>query len=190
MPFEKACIFRVAPQMAASHQSQQMQYAPAAGRRASMLEMPKKMAELGKRRGRLLSDQGTFLRVLPNSLSEHYSRPSGAHSPQGSPQEAFFISFYFPRRNCLSESEWQIKNLDEEFKCCPKALGPLNYVYSYGRIGDHNIVIARPYQMGTVKAAQCAATVSQQFPNVRFALMVGIGAGIPKPPEHDIHLGR
>jgi nucleoside phosphorylase len=43
--------------------------------------------------------------------------------------------------------------------------------------------------MGTVKAAQCAATVCQQFPNVRFALMVGIGAGIPSLPKHDIRLG-
>jgi len=43
--------------------------------------------------------------------------------------------------------------------------------------------------MGTVKAAQCATAVSQQFPNVRFALMVGIGAGIPGLTEHDIRLG-
>jgi nucleoside phosphorylase len=43
--------------------------------------------------------------------------------------------------------------------------------------------------MGTVKAAQCATAVSQQFPNVRLALMVGIGAGIPRLPKHDIRLG-
>ncbi|KAL2009615.1 hypothetical protein VTN00DRAFT_5422 [Thermoascus crustaceus] len=43
--------------------------------------------------------------------------------------------------------------------------------------------------MGPVKAAQCATTVSQQFPNVRFALMVGIGAGIPSLPRRDIRLG-
>lgn len=43
--------------------------------------------------------------------------------------------------------------------------------------------------MGTVKAAQCATAVSQQFPNVRLALMVGIGAGIPRFPKHDIRLG-
>lgn len=65
----------------------------------------------------------------------------------------------------------------------------MKYVYSFGRIGEHNIVIARPLQMGTVKAAQCAATVSQQFSNVWFALMVGIEAGIPNLPKHDIRLG-
>jgi nucleoside phosphorylase len=79
--------------------------------------------------------------------------------------------------------------LDEEFKCRLKTVSPKGYIYSFGRIGDHKLVIARPHQMGTVKAAQCATTVSQQFPNVRFALMVGIGAGIPSPPRRDIRLG-
>lgn len=78
--------------------------------------------------------------------------------------------------------------LDERFDCSSKPIGRRNYVYSYGRIADHNIVIARPTQMGTVNAAQCAATVSQQFANVRIALMVGIGAGIPSD-KHDIRLG-
>jgi nucleoside phosphorylase len=80
-------------------------------------------------------------------------------------------------------------SLDEEFECRPKTIGPRKYVYSFGRIGDHKVVIARPHQMGPVNAAQCAATVSQQFPKVRFAVMVGIGAGIPSLPKCDIRLG-
>ncbi|KAB8236407.1 purine and uridine phosphorylase [Aspergillus alliaceus] len=79
--------------------------------------------------------------------------------------------------------------LDEEYSCCPRAVGPIKYVYSFGRIKNHKIVIAQPHQMGTVAAAHCATAVSQQFPNVRFALMVGIGAGIPNLPKHDIRLG-
>lgn len=79
-------------------------------------------------------------------------------------------------------------SLDERFDGYPNVTGQHNYVYSYGRIGDHNIVIARPHQMGTVKAAQCAATVAQQFPNIRFALMIGIGGGIPSS-KFDIRLG-
>ncbi|CAG9955901.1 unnamed protein product [Clonostachys rosea f. rosea IK726] len=51
----------------------------------------------------------------------------------------------------------------------------------------HPFTWARP-QVGPVKAAQCAATVTQQFPNIRFALMVGIGAGIPSA-KRDIRLG-
>jgi nucleoside phosphorylase len=80
-------------------------------------------------------------------------------------------------------------SLDEEFECRPKTIGPAKYVYSFGLIGEHKVVIARPHQMGTVGAAQCAATVCQQFPNVKFALMVGIGAGIPCLPKRDIRLG-
>lgn len=80
-------------------------------------------------------------------------------------------------------------SLDEEFTCHVRSTGSKKHVYSFGRIGDHKIVIARPHQMGIVKAAQCAAAISEQFPNVRFALMVGIGAGIPSLPKRDIRLG-
>ncbi|KAJ5557201.1 purine and uridine phosphorylase [Penicillium frequentans] len=78
--------------------------------------------------------------------------------------------------------------LDEEYTCSPKATGPIKYVYSFGRIKQNKIVLAQPHQMGTVAAAHCATTVSQQSPNVRFALMVETGAGIPSP-KHDIRLG-
>lgn len=80
-------------------------------------------------------------------------------------------------------------SLDEEFTCHPESIGPKKFVYSFGRIGDHHVVITRPHDMGTVKAAQCATTVSHQFPNVCLALMVGIGAGIPHLPKFDIRLG-
>ncbi|KXJ95087.1 nucleoside phosphorylase domain-containing protein [Microdochium bolleyi] len=76
--------------------------------------------------------------------------------------------------------------LDEEFTC--KASGKQSYVYTYGRIGEHKVLIAEPVEMGTVNAAHCAAYVSNQFPNVRLGLMVGIGAGIPSK-QLDIRLG-
>ncbi|GKZ36948.1 hypothetical protein AbraIFM66950_008214, partial [Aspergillus brasiliensis] len=79
--------------------------------------------------------------------------------------------------------------LDEEFTCHPATIGPKDYVYSFGRIGHHRLVIAQPLQKGTVKAAHCAATVRQQFTNVEYAFMVGTGAGIPCPPKRDIRLG-
>ncbi|PYH49351.1 putative wd40 protein [Aspergillus saccharolyticus JOP 1030-1] len=78
--------------------------------------------------------------------------------------------------------------LDKEYSCRLERGGPTKYVYSFGLIGEHNVVIARPPDMGTVNAAHCAAAVSQQFPNVRLALMVGIGAGLPSP-KHDVRLG-
>ncbi|KAF5858596.1 hypothetical protein ETB97_003989 [Aspergillus alliaceus] len=79
--------------------------------------------------------------------------------------------------------------LDEEYSCRLKGIGPKKYVYSFGRVAKHKVVIARPHQMGTVDTAHCATAVSLQFPNVRLALMVGIGAGIPSIPKYDIRLG-
>ncbi|EPS43367.1 hypothetical protein H072_2627 [Dactylellina haptotyla CBS 200.50] len=77
-------------------------------------------------------------------------------------------------------------SLDKEFQCNPKS-GRQKYVYSFGQIGEHKVVVARPTQIGKVNAAQISATVSLQFPSVRFALMIGIGAGIPL--KRDIRLG-
>ncbi|KAF4962426.1 hypothetical protein FSARC_9498 [Fusarium sarcochroum] len=80
-------------------------------------------------------------------------------------------------------------SFDERFESHPIVTTTQhNYVYNYGRIGDHKVVLARPHQMGPVQAAQCAENVAQQFPNVRFALMIGIGGGIPSP-KIDIRLG-
>lgn len=102
------------------------------------------------------------------------------------PPEAVTIAIFC----ALSYEAVAVKySLDEEFTCHPKAIGSPKYVYSFGRIRNHKVVMARPHQMGAVKAAQCATTVGQQFPNIRFALMVGIGAGIPNPPGRDIRLG-
>ncbi|KAJ1329892.1 ankyrin repeat domain-containing protein 50 [Microdochium nivale] len=76
--------------------------------------------------------------------------------------------------------------LDKNFEC--EVTGKQSYVYKFGSIGGHNVVIAKPVDMGPVNAAHCAAHVSHQFPNVRLALMVGIGAGIPSR-DRDIRLG-
>ncbi|RMJ01474.1 hypothetical protein CDV36_015783 [Fusarium kuroshium] len=78
--------------------------------------------------------------------------------------------------------------LDERFTSHETVAGSEVLVYSYGLIGGHNVVIVRGAQMGPVNAATCAATVVQQFPNIRFALMIGIGGGIPSGIK-DIRLG-
>lgn len=64
--------------------------------------------------------------------------------------------------------------------------------YHWGRIGDHNIVIASLAAgvYGTISAATTASTMMSSFPNVRVGLMVGIGAGIATPKQkRDIRLG-
>ncbi|TLD09766.1 hypothetical protein PspLS_11579 [Pyricularia sp. CBS 133598] len=64
--------------------------------------------------------------------------------------------------------------------------------YAWGRIGDHNIVIASlaAGKIGTVSAATTAMSMISSLPHLRFGLMVGIGAGVPRLADNiDIRLG-
>lgn len=67
-------------------------------------------------------------------------------------------------------------------------------VYAWGSIREggveHNLVIASlpSGKYGSVSAATVATTMLSSFPEVRFGLMVGIGAGIPRS-RRDIRLG-
>ncbi|TQN64900.1 hypothetical protein CSHISOI_10511 [Colletotrichum shisoi] len=64
--------------------------------------------------------------------------------------------------------------------------------YVWGRIGDHNVVIASlaAGKYGTVIAATTAWSMISSLLHLRFGLMVGIGAGIPKLVDNaDIRLG-
>ncbi|KAL3707747.1 hypothetical protein TMatcc_005729 [Talaromyces marneffei ATCC 18224] len=64
--------------------------------------------------------------------------------------------------------------------------------YTWGRIGDHNVVIASlaAGKYGTTSAAATALPMLVSFPQIRIGLLVGIGAGIPRPDKgRDIRLG-
>lgn len=65
-----------------------------------------------------------------------------------------------------------------------------NNVYSLGKIGRHNIVMASlpKGEYGTTTAATVARDMLHSFPNIRIGLMVGIGGGAPCK-AHDIRLG-
>ena len=80
--------------------------------------------------------------------------------------------------------------LDREHPDLPQSRHDMNQ-YSLGKIGEHNVVIAcLPSGMyGTTSAAVVARDKQSSFPSLRFGLMVGIGAGVPKLPEYDIRLG-
>ncbi|CAG7990738.1 unnamed protein product [Penicillium salamii] len=65
-------------------------------------------------------------------------------------------------------------------------------VYTWGRLGEHNIVIAAlaSGDYGTTSAATTASSLLASLPSIRVGLMVGIGGGIARPDEdHDIRLG-
>ncbi|KAL7768544.1 hypothetical protein ACKLNR_002845 [Fusarium oxysporum f. sp. zingiberi] len=65
-----------------------------------------------------------------------------------------------------------------------------NNVYTLGRVGRHNIVMASlPIgEYGATTAATVAKDMLHSFPNIRIGLMVGIGGGAPSA-AHDIRLG-
>ncbi|KAJ5628183.1 hypothetical protein N7490_010411 [Penicillium lividum] len=83
-----------------------------------------------------------------------------------------------------------VLSLDEQHGL-PTSLPPRNQNdFTLGKIGNHNVVISGlPIgEYGIASAAQVAEGMVHAFPNVRIALMVGIGGGAPSP-KHDIRLG-
>jgi nucleoside phosphorylase len=63
-------------------------------------------------------------------------------------------------------------------------------IYTLGKIGKHNVVIAvlPDGEYGIASAASVARDMLHSFPNIRLGLMVGIGGGAPSN-KHDIRLG-
>ncbi|KAF4336691.1 hypothetical protein FBEOM_9436 [Fusarium beomiforme] len=67
-----------------------------------------------------------------------------------------------------------------------------NNSYSWGRLGQHNIVIAslQAGVYGITSAAFTASDLIHSLPHIGIGLLVGIGGGIPQPDEgSDIRLG-
>ncbi|KAF3282229.1 hypothetical protein TWF970_001643 [Orbilia oligospora] len=86
--------------------------------------------------------------------------------------------------------------LDELHETPP--MSPLeNDIYKFGRIGNHNIVVAclPAGSYGNISAAAVGTRMKARFPALRFGLMVGIGGGIPRDElgvadsSTDLHLG-
>lgn len=79
---------------------------------------------------------------------------------------------------------------DEQYESSTGRRGEQLDGYFFGRIGKHRVVLAcLPAGIyGTTSAAVVGAQIQAEFPSVRFALMVGIGGGVPSA-EHDIRLG-
>jgi nucleoside phosphorylase len=78
--------------------------------------------------------------------------------------------------------------LDEEHPQLSEQHPNDDNIYTLGRIGNHNVVIAcLPYgSYGTTSAAAVARDLLRTFTNIKFGMMVGIGGGVPK---QDIRLG-
>ncbi|KAJ3311285.1 hypothetical protein HDU93_005295, partial [Gonapodya sp. JEL0774] len=78
---------------------------------------------------------------------------------------------------------------DEEYQPLDRDIRDPN-IYSFGRIGVHNVVVAclPAGNRGTTSAATVANNIGRTFDSLQFGLMVGIGSGVPSA-EADIRLG-
>ncbi|KAF5539776.1 nucleoside phosphorylase domain-containing protein [Fusarium napiforme] len=97
---------------------------------------------------------------------------------------------------CALQEEFEAacRMLDEEFEGPEASHINDNNTYVFGRIGErtreHNVVIGclPDGRYGKGSAAVVSQDMVRSFPNLRFALMVGIGGGAPTP-DRDIRLG-
>lgn len=68
--------------------------------------------------------------------------------------------------------------LDEEHH--PLSQSPRDQnVYTLGRIGNHNIVLAGLHRQGNIPAATVVSQMTMTFHNLRYGVLVGIGGGVP-----------
>jgi nucleoside phosphorylase len=63
-----------------------------------------------------------------------------------------------------------------------RAAGDTN-IYTTGRMGHHNIVLAHMPGMGKATASRVAAMLKMSFTEIRLALVVGVCGGVPFSPE-------
>jgi nucleoside phosphorylase len=80
--------------------------------------------------------------------------------------------------------------LDEEYSTLLASLPHDNNTYTFGRIGDHKVVIAclPKGKYGLTSAASVAKDMLRSFPSIRVGMVIGIGGGAPSL-EHEIRLG-
>ncbi|CAG8098618.1 unnamed protein product [Penicillium salamii] len=80
--------------------------------------------------------------------------------------------------------------LDEEHRPLPQPSGDTN-IYNLGSINNHNVVIAGLPKAGNCSAATVVTQMRMTFPRLKYALLVGIGGGVPvKTDTGTVRLGH
>ncbi|GFP58959.1 hypothetical protein TASIC1_0011032600 [Trichoderma asperellum] len=77
---------------------------------------------------------------------------------------------------------------DEDGDAFGRAQGDTN-VYTTGRIGSHNVVLALLPNMGVAAGAGSAASLRSSFYNLKIAFLVGICGGVPGVGQNEVLLG-
>jgi nucleoside phosphorylase len=75
-----------------------------------------------------------------------------------------------------------LEMLDEEHEPLPQPPTDHN-LYHLGSVAGHKVVIAGLWQAGNNPATAVVTQMRIRFPNLRFALLVGIGGGVPRITE-------
>ena len=83
-----------------------------------------------------------------------------------------------------------LEMLDETHPRLPQPRTDHN-AYTLGSIAGHNVVLASPPSTGNASAANVVAHMARTFQNIRYALLVGIGGGVPTVTDNGhIRLGH
>lgn len=139
-----------------------------------------------KRTSDSVSDDDEYTKSLPK-------RPRLAGAASGQPDcavvklshEAYTVGWVCALPLEMAAAKTMLDDIHQ-----PLAMNPNDSnVYTFGRIGAHNVVIAclPSGQYGTNSAAVVANNMRWSFPSIYIGLMVGIGGGVPG--KVDVRLG-
>src|SRR2546423_14210193 len=105
------------------------------------------------------------------------------HSPRRFSRDDYTVAYLCPLGVELGAVEGMLDQIDESIPGNRNKNG-----YTLGRIGVHNVAVAVMPEIGNNRAAVVATQLLNDFPSVRFGLLVDIGGGIPGGDD-DIRLG-
>lgn len=116
-----------------------------------------------------------------------------SHAPTVGPES--YIEAYTIAWVCALQEEFQAARQMLDQKDLPPPNGGMELssdsnAYIFGKVGEHYVVVGclPKGRTGLVNAAFVAKNMTRSFPSLKFALMVGIGGGVPLR-ERDTRLG-
>ncbi|KAL1640292.1 hypothetical protein SLS58_007108 [Diplodia intermedia] len=140
-------------------------------------------------RGELITDPGNSMSLVPYRDLEAVSEPQTISEPQAVSSDYYTVGWIAALPLERAAAEQILDSIHPKPTDFSKAPNDHN-TYTFGQIGEHYIVITSLEVgiYGTNSAANTAQWMLSSFPQIRFGLLVGIGAGIPSE-DVDIRLG-
>jgi hypothetical protein len=122
---------------------------------------------------------------MSSDKNEHFSTPSLVGFFPWSAVVSVLTDSLASASEQLQGEYWFSISTKRQRRCCHS----FTNLYTLGRIGEHNVVIAclPAGQIGNNSAAAVAMQMKLAFPSIRFGLMVGIGGGVPSE-DADVRL--